>query len=230
MDLRYPYTLPPLPYGYDELCPAIGEETLCFHHDKHLRSYVEQLNRALEDCEAGRSKTLEELLRDLDSLPAQDRVPVGRSAGGVYNHLLYFAGLSPSGGGEPSGALAEAIQRDFGSFFAWKRQMAEAARTLFGSGYAWLVSDREGALSLLALPNQDCPSLWVCAPCSVWTCGSTPTIWTCATAGATTWSAGSPCSPGPWPRPAIPPPGSAKAPGTYVVPGASIKPPWEWGR
>ncbi|BFK86678.1 superoxide dismutase [Pseudoflavonifractor gallinarum] len=157
MDLRYPYTLPPLPYGYDELCPAIGEETLCFHHDKHLRSYVEQLNRALEDCEAGRSKTLEELLRDLDSLPAQDRVPVGRSAGGVYNHLLYFAGLSPSGGGEPSGALAEAIQRDFGSFFAWKRQMAEAARTLFGSGYAWLVSDREGALSLLALPNQDCP-------------------------------------------------------------------------
>ena len=157
MDLRYPYTLPPLPYGYHELCPAIGEETLFYHHDKHLQAYIDQLNRVLEDCAACRAKSLEELLRDLESLPAQARIPVGRSAGGVYNHLLYFASLSPCGGGEPTGPLAEAIQRDFGSFPAWKRRMGEAAITLFGSGYAWLVSDREGALTVQALPNPDCP-------------------------------------------------------------------------
>lgn len=157
MELRYPYTLPPLPYDYDSLIPSIGEDTLHFHHDKHLQTYVDNLNKAIQDCDTCQEKTLEELLRGLDSLPEHKRTPIRNNGGGVYNHILYFNCLSPDGGGKPTGALAGALDRAFGSFEQWRTDMKTAALGVFGSGYAWLVSDRAGKLTIVQTPNQDCP-------------------------------------------------------------------------
>lgn len=157
MDMRYPFQLPPLPYAYEALAPAIGGETLHFHHDKHLATYVDNLNKALEGCEPCQSKTLPELLKDLDKLPEDRRTPIRNNGGGVYNHLLYFDGMVPGGGGAPDGPLAGAIEAAFGSFDAWKTQMTASALGQFGSGYAWLVCEPSGAVSVMKTANQDCP-------------------------------------------------------------------------
>ena len=108
MDLRYPYTLPPLPYPYDSLVPAIGERTLHFHHDKHLQTYIDNLNKTMESCPVCREKTLSELLTHLKQVPEESRTSIKNNGGGVYNHVLYFNCLSPNGGGLPTGALAKA--------------------------------------------------------------------------------------------------------------------------
>ena len=157
MESRYPFVLQPLPYSYDALAPAIGEETLHYHHDKHLQTYVDNLNKALENCPSCREKTLEELLTHLDQIPEASRTAIRNNGGGVYNHQLYFQCLSPEGGGQPKGALSQAIDRAFGSFEQWKKLMREAALGQFGSGYAWLVKDPSGSVSLRKTPNQDCP-------------------------------------------------------------------------
>lgn len=157
MDLRYPYQLPPLPYGYEALGPVIGGETLRFHHDKHFQAYVDNLNKALADCTDCQSKTLDALLSDLDKLPEPKRAAVRNNGGGVYNHALYFDSLSPSGAKAPSGALAKAIDAAFGSFDGFRRQMKEHAMGQFGSGYAFLVSNQVGTLSIQKAANQDCP-------------------------------------------------------------------------
>ena len=171
MQLHYPYSLPLLPYAYDALCPNMSERTLHFHHDKHLQTYIDNLNTTLSDCPECQSKPLDELLKTLDQLPDPKRTAIRNNGGGVYNHLLYFAGLSPNGGGAPSGGLSMAIERDFGSFDTWKSIMKTAALGQFGSGYAWLVSERSGKLSVLKLPNQDCPlslGLWPILCVDVW--------------------------------------------------------------
>lgn len=157
MEARYPYQLPTLPYGYEALAPMIGAETLTFHHDKHFQTYVDNLNKALGDCTDCKNKALDDLLRNLDALPEAKRTAVRNNGGGVYNHTLYFECMSPGGGGQPSGELAQAMERAFGPFDVWKKLMKEAALGQFGSGYAFLVSDTAGHVSILKTANQDCP-------------------------------------------------------------------------
>lgn len=157
MDPRYPYQLPPLPYSYEALAPMIGAETLRFHHDKHFQTYVDNLNAALADCPECQSRPLAQLLAEPDGIPEGKRTAVHNNGGGVYNHDLYFAALSPQGGGRPSGPLAQAMERAFGPYDAFRKQMKDAALGQFGSGYAFLVSDRTGALSIVKTANQDSP-------------------------------------------------------------------------
>lgn len=168
--MRYPYELRPLPYGYDALNPEIGENTLHFHHDKHLNTYVDNLNKALADCPDCQQKPLEELLRCLDCIPEPKRTAVRNNGGGVYNHYLYFDCMGGRGR-RPSGELSHSIDRAFGSFEEWRGRMKEAAVSQFGSGYAWPVSDQSGALSVVKTANQDCPlsqGLWPLICVDVW--------------------------------------------------------------
>lgn len=155
----YPFIMRPLPYEYDALMPVIDEETMHFHHDKHYKTYVDNLNSALADYPELQNKSLTELLTHTEKLPTQIRTAVRNNGGGVYNHELYFESMKGPAGQEPEGMLAEAIDRDFGSFRQWKEQMSRAAVSNFGSGWAWLVADKEGRLSILQTANQDVPSL-----------------------------------------------------------------------
>ena len=155
----YPFVVRPLPYEYDALVPVLSGETLHFHHDKHYKTYVDNLNSALSDYPELQKLSLEELLKNLDSLPAQVQTPIRNNGGGVYNHELYFDSMKNPVGQEPEGMLAEAIDRDFGSYKQWKEQMKQAAVGRFGSGWAWLVTDENGVLSILQTANQDVPDL-----------------------------------------------------------------------
>lgn len=169
--MRYPYALPPLPYGYDALEGVIDAETLHFHHDKHLAAYVENLNKALEFAPELQAKTLTQLLKTLYEVPADLRTAVINNGGGVYNHLLYFDGMAPGGPEEPIGPLASAIQESFGGLEGFREEMTKAAMGQFGSGYAWLVCNDEGALSIVKTANQDCPlsqGLWPILNLDVW--------------------------------------------------------------
>ena len=155
----YPFVVRPLPYEYDALIPVLDEETLHFHHDKHYKTYVDNLNSALADYPELQRLSLKELLSDIEALPAQIRTPIRNNGGGVYNHELYFDSMKNPVGQEPEGALAAAIDRDFGSYKQWKEQMKQAAVTKFGSGWAWLVTDNKGQLSIVQTANQDVPDL-----------------------------------------------------------------------
>lgn len=155
----YPFVVRPLPYEYDALVPVLDAETLAFHHDKHYKTYVDNLNNALSDYPELQKMTLPELLSDIDTLPALVQTAVRNNGGGVYSHELYFDSLKGPVGQEPAGALSDAVERDFGSYRSWKDQMRQAAVGKFGSGWAWLVADREGVLSILQTSNQDVPDL-----------------------------------------------------------------------
>ena len=155
----YPFVVRPLPYEYDALVPVLDEETLTFHPDKHYKTYVDNLNGALADYPELQKKSLTELLSQLNMLPGAVQTAVRNNGGGVYNHELYFDSMKEPVGQEPSGALAEAIDRDFGSYRQWKEQMKQAAVGRFGSGWAWLVSDKNGVLSIVQTANQDVPDL-----------------------------------------------------------------------
>jgi Fe-Mn family superoxide dismutase len=152
-----PFSLPDLPYAYNALEPHIDAKTMEIHHDKHHATYVQKLNAALEKAPSFQSKKIEEILRSLDSVPAEGRTAVRNHGGGHYNHSLFWKLLSPKGGGKPSGALAAAIEKSFGGFDGFKDQFGAAAVNLFGSGWAWLCADGAGKLSILGLPNQDSP-------------------------------------------------------------------------
>jgi Fe-Mn family superoxide dismutase len=149
------YTTPDLPYAYDALEPHIDEATMRVHHDKHHTGYTTKLNNAVEGTDFA-SKTPEELLQNLDKLPADIRTAVRNNGGGHVNHTLFWAIMSPDGGGTPDGDLAKAINESFGTFEAFKNQFAAAGANQFGSGWAWLVVDG-GKLSVAATPNQDSP-------------------------------------------------------------------------
>lgn len=155
----YPFVVRPLPYEYDALVPVLDEETLTFHHDKHYKTYVDNLNSALADYPELQKKSLTELLTGINTLPAAIKTAVRNNGGGVYNHELYFDSMKSPMGQEPSGPLAEAIDRDFGSYRQWKEQMKQAAVSKFGSGWAWLVADKDGKLSIVQTANQDVPDL-----------------------------------------------------------------------
>ncbi len=149
------YEVPDLPYDYDALEPHIDEATMRIHHDKHHQAYVDKANAALEGTEWADSDVLE-VLRSLDSLPADKQGPVRNNAGGHANHTFFWTTMSPDGGGEPTGALAEAITAAFGSLDALKEAVKAAGVGQFGSGWAWLVHDGSG-LKVVSTANQDSP-------------------------------------------------------------------------
>ncbi|MGB2851773.1 MAG: superoxide dismutase [Solirubrobacterales bacterium] len=149
------YSVPDLPYDYNALEPHIDERTMQIHHDKHHQAYVDKANAALEGTEWA-DKDVEEVLKNLDSLPADKQGPVRNNAGGHANHSFFWQIMGPGGGGEPSGALAEAIDAGFGSFEAFKEEFKNAGIGQFGSGWAWLVHDGSG-LAVTSTANQDSP-------------------------------------------------------------------------
>lgn len=151
------FQLPPLPYAEDALEPNIDARTMSIHHDKHHAAYTNNLNAALEGHADLANKSIEELLGNLDAVPESIRTAVRNNGGGYANHSLFWDIMSPNGGGEPSGALAEAIDGKFGGFAAFKEAFAKAASTRFGSGWAWLYVDGNGDLVVGSTPNQDTP-------------------------------------------------------------------------
>ncbi|AME08112.1 superoxide dismutase SodA [Bacillus siamensis] len=149
------YKLPELPYAYDALEPHIDKETMTIHHTKHHNTYVTNLNKAIEGS-ALAEKSVEELVADLNAVPEDIRTAVRNNGGGHANHSLFWTLLSPNGGGEPTGELAEEIKSTFGSFDQFKEKFAAAAAGRFGSGWAWLVVNN-GKLEITSTPNQDSP-------------------------------------------------------------------------
>ena len=149
------YEVPPLPYDFAALEPHIDAKTMEIHHDKHHQAYVDKVNAALEGTDFD-GKSIEEVLKNLDSLPADKQAAVRNNGGGHYNHALFWEWLSPDGGGEPDGELGEAINAAFGSFDEFKAKFKDAGVTQFGSGWAWLVYDGSG-LAVTKTPNQDTP-------------------------------------------------------------------------
>jgi Fe-Mn family superoxide dismutase len=152
-----PYTLPPLPYAYDALEPYIDKETMQFHHDKHHAAYVNNLNAAVSKYPELQSKSVEALIRDLDRLPEDIRATVRNNGGGDLNHTLFWASMTPNGGGKPSGEIGAAIDKKFGSFQAFQTAFNNAGTKVFGSGWAWLVLNKAGDLEVLSTSNQDSP-------------------------------------------------------------------------
>ena len=150
------HTLPALPYAQDALEPHIDAQTMGIHHGKHHQAYVNNLNAALEKFPELETLSIEDLLRGIDSVPESIRPTVRNNGGGHANHAMFWTVLSPSGGGTPSGALADAIASSFGSFDAFKEAFAAAAATRFGSGWAWLVVSN-GELKVYSTANQDSP-------------------------------------------------------------------------
>jgi superoxide dismutase, Fe-Mn family len=149
------YSVPDLPYDYNALEPHIDEQTMRIHHDKHHQAYVDKANAALEGTEWA-DKPVEDVLKNLSSLPADKQGPVRNNAGGHANHSLFWTVLGPNGGGAPSGELGSAIDSAFGSFDALKQQLTDAGVNRFGSGWSWLIV-KDGALSVVSTANQDSP-------------------------------------------------------------------------
>jgi Fe-Mn family superoxide dismutase len=151
------FTLPDLPYALNALEPHIDAKTMEIHHGKHHGTYVSKLNAALEKAPALQNKPIEEILRALDTVPADIRTAVRNHGGGHFNHSLFWKTLGPAAGGTPGGTLSSAIGTAFGSFDAFKEQFSTAASNVFGSGWAWLCADGAKKLSIVATPNQDSP-------------------------------------------------------------------------
>lgn len=152
------FTLPQLPYGYKDLEPSIDAETMEIHYSRHHKAYVDNANKALAGTPFT-DWTSERIVASLDEVPEDKRTAVRNNLGGHVNHSMFWLMMAPTGkggGGEPTGAIADAIARDFGSFAAFKEKFAEAAAKRFGSGWAWLVS-HDGKLSIASTANQDCP-------------------------------------------------------------------------
>lgn len=151
------HELPKLPYDFNALEPYIDAQTMEIHHGKHHQGYVNKLNAALEKHPNLQSKTVEELLKDLDSIPQDIRTAVRNNGGGHANHSLFWPCMSPNGGGAPDGELADAINKKFGDFDSFKEQFSAEAAGRFGSGWAWLCVEASGVLKLISTPNQDSP-------------------------------------------------------------------------
>jgi superoxide dismutase, Fe-Mn family len=150
-----PFDLPPLPYDHDALEPHIDAQTMQIHHGKHHQAYVDNANKALEGSEWA-DRPVEEVLQNLDAIPEETRMAVRNNAGGHANHMLFWEIMGPTGGGEPEGGLADAIQESFGGLEELKTQANDAGVKRFGSGWSWLVVDG-GSLAVMSTPNQDSP-------------------------------------------------------------------------
>jgi Fe-Mn family superoxide dismutase len=149
------YSVPPLPYAYDALEPHIDKATMEFHHDKHHQAYVDKVNAALEGTPLA-DAPIESLIKDLSQVPADKLGAVKNNGGGHYNHTLFWESMSPDGGGEPGGALADAIGSTFGSFADFQAKLKATGVNQFGSGWSWLVHDGSG-LAVVGSANQDNP-------------------------------------------------------------------------
>ncbi|WP_139492292.1 superoxide dismutase [Brevibacillus dissolubilis] len=150
------YQLPALPYAFDALEPHFDAMTMEIHHDRHHATYVNNLNAALEGHADLQDKSIEALISNIDALPEGIRTVVRNNGGGHANHSLFWEILSPNGGGNPTGAVADAINEAFGSYDNFKAEFTKAATTRFGSGWAWLIVDG-GKLAVTSTPNQDSP-------------------------------------------------------------------------
>ncbi len=151
------YELPPLPYAVDALEPYIDAQTMTIHHTKHHQAYIDNLNKAIEKHPELASKSLEELLSDLNAVPEDIRTIVRNHGGGTWNHSMFWVIMAPKAGGEPQGELAKAIEAAFGSFDAFKAEFEKAANGRFGSGWAWLVKTQNNGLAVVSTANQDNP-------------------------------------------------------------------------
>ncbi|MBD1824013.1 superoxide dismutase [Cyanobacteria bacterium FACHB-DQ100] len=151
------FELQPLPYAYDALEPYIDATTMQIHHDKHHAAYVNNLNAAIEKYSDLQSKSVDELVTDLNQVPEDVRTAVRNNAGGHVNHTMFWEIMGSNGRGEPTGAIAEAINNTFGSFDAFKQQFNDAGVKRFGSGWVWLVRSAQGDLKIISTPNQDSP-------------------------------------------------------------------------
>lgn len=146
------FELPKLPYAYDALEPHIDAQTMEIHHGKHHKGYTDNLNNAIKGTEL-EGKSIEDILKNLD----MENKAVRNNGGGFFNHSLFWKVMSPNGGGEPSGELANAINDAYGSFEAFKEKFSNAAKTQFGSGWAWLCVHKGGKVEVCSTPNQDNP-------------------------------------------------------------------------
>jgi Fe-Mn family superoxide dismutase len=155
MDIM-PHTLPPLPYDFGALEPHIDAQTMQIHHGKHHQAYVTNLNAALDKHPELHSKSLDDLLRTLDTVPEDIRTAVRNNGGGHWNHSMFWTIMGPNAGGPPTGPVADAINAAFGSFDAFKEQFNAAGLARFGSGWVWLI-DNNGRLEITSTPNQDTP-------------------------------------------------------------------------
>jgi Fe-Mn family superoxide dismutase len=150
------HEVPPLPYDYSALEPHVDEQTMRIHHDKHHGAYVTNLNAALEKHADLQQKSIEDLLRSINSVPEDIRTAVRNNGGGHANHTMFWDIMGPGKGGAPSGGLADAIKSSFGDFETFKKQFADAGVKRFGSGWAWLI-DAGGKLVIESTANQDSP-------------------------------------------------------------------------
>jgi len=155
--MPYPFALPDLPYDFTALEPHIDARTMEIHHDKHHAGYTSKLNAALEAHSGLHGKSVEEILRDIDSVPDSIRTAVRNNGGGYANHALFWTIMAPGAGGQPSGSLGDAISDRFGSFDAFKSKLTGEAGGRFGSGWGWLVVDGSGSLDVYSTANQDSP-------------------------------------------------------------------------
>jgi Fe-Mn family superoxide dismutase len=150
------FELPPLPYDFAALEPHIDAQTMQIHHDKHHAAYVNNLNTALESHPDLQSKSAEDLIKNLNAVPEAIRMAVRNNGGGHVNHSMFWQIMGPKAGGEPTGALADAIKSAFGDFASFKDQLQKAGMGRFGSGWAWLIKDGSG-VKILSTANQDNP-------------------------------------------------------------------------
>ena len=157
MNQHYKFVNTPLPYSYNAMEPYIDEKTMYLHHDKHLQTYIDNLNNALSQYPEFQTWTLEQLLVNVPSLPTALQTAVTNNGGGVFNHQFYFSNLTNPAPSQPVGLLAESINMEFGSFQDFQNQFKTAALSVFGSGYAWLVVNAVGQLAIITTKNQDTP-------------------------------------------------------------------------
>jgi Fe-Mn family superoxide dismutase len=154
-EIEMPHELPPLPYDYDALEPTIDEQTMRIHHDKHHQAYVDNLNKAVDGTEWA-DRPIEDVIRNLDAIPADKRTIVRNNGGGHANHSFFWQIMKPKGGGDPSGDLESAIEETFGDPDQLKAKVNDEGVKRFGSGWTWLVVS-DGELAVLSTPNQDSP-------------------------------------------------------------------------
>lgn len=157
MNEHYPFKNPPLPYAYDALEPFIDAKTMKLHHDRHLQTYINNLNEILKDYPQYQNLTLEQLLIYLDSFPPSIQTSVKNNAGGVFNHVFFFSNMKNPSTERPLNPMLSNISASFGSFKDFQKAFTDAALSVFGSGYAWLVLDSFGKLKIITTANQDTP-------------------------------------------------------------------------
>lgn len=157
MNEHYKFINNPLPYAYNAMEPFIDEKTMRLHHDRHLQTYIDNLNKTLSEYPQFQNWTLEQLIMNVPSLPNEIQTAIKNNGGGVFNHQFYFSNLANPASSQPVGMLSESIENEFGSYESFQNQFKTAALSVFGSGYAWLVVNAAGQLSIITTQNQDTP-------------------------------------------------------------------------